>query len=158
MKLNWNELSAISQVVGTFAIVLTLLFLSLQTRQQTQAIVANTRQGALEVEIDLIMQMQRDPELWHADYPKVAGYSDELAKKIMINNLAMFRSRENLWLQYTDGALDADIWNSYRDVLVGNLRDLELVRANWEFLSPSLNAEFVADIDGRVQDAAARIE
>ena len=147
MQTDWNKLSAISQIVGTIAIVVTLIFLTLQTNQQTQAINASARQGALEIEMELIQEMQRNPDIWYADFPVVPGYDEELSKLIMIANLGMMRSRENLWLQYRDGTLDEETWLSYRGVLISNIQDQEPARFYWEFFSPGFNPAFVAEIN-----------
>lgn len=154
MKLDWHKLSAVSQIVGTLAIVLTLIFLAMQTRQQTQAIVANTRQGALEAEMNLLFTMLEKPQLWPAaGLPSRPDYSDGYLKEQLIFHVGMFRSRENLWLQYRSGALDKDTWESYRTVLLDNLSGdgNPFMPESWNLVSPGLNQEFVEEINRYLQ-------
>jgi hypothetical protein len=53
--MNWTKLSAIAEIMSSVAILLTLVYLALQnqqiafqTRQNTQALEASSRQGALD--------------------------------------------------------------------------------------------------------------
>lgn len=42
--MNWDMLSAIGEILGSVAVFVTLVYLTIQTRQSTAAIRANTRQ------------------------------------------------------------------------------------------------------------------
>ena len=107
----WGKWSAIAEIIGAIAIVITLVYLSVQTRmlavqteQNTAALQANARQAALDTELGLIYQVLERPCLLIG--PRLekseSGLSeDQLAERVLIN-VANFRIRETFWLQYVD--------------------------------------------------------
>ncbi|RYG21268.1 MAG: hypothetical protein EON93_26090 [Burkholderiales bacterium] len=54
MVMDWNAVSATADIVGAIAVVVSLIYVGLQLRQNTKAIVANARQGVLDSDIGLI--------------------------------------------------------------------------------------------------------
>ena len=54
MQLNWEAISAVSDILAATAVVASLWFVAVQLRQNTKAIVANSRQGLLDADLGLI--------------------------------------------------------------------------------------------------------
>ena len=46
--MNWDALSAISEIVGAGAVLVTLIYLTVQMRQNTASVQAATRQAILQ--------------------------------------------------------------------------------------------------------------
>ena len=108
--MSWTIASAIAGMVASVAVVAALIYLAIQTeqlRRQTEqntiAMVSNSRQQALNAELQVLRMV--------VDYP-VTGLTYEAAadedgrRRQQTVDLAFFRIREQQWLQYTDGQLD----------------------------------------------------
>ena len=54
MTVNWTAIATISELVGAVAVVVTLGYVAVQIRQNTNAILANSRQTLLEADLGLI--------------------------------------------------------------------------------------------------------
>ena len=121
--MSWTELSVVSEILGSLAIVITLIYLAIQTRQNADATLANTRQELLAADQQLLLQFIQDSEL------ELIRYKPELTEREKARLGWVFvtftRMRENNWLQYQNGVLDKETWESYRGSIVamfGNLR------------------------------------
>lgn len=120
MHINWSEWSAVAEIISSFAIVVTLIYLSIQTRQNTAAIQANTRQtmvsndlAVLNAGMDhshVLTKMTKNLELSDDDKPILESYL-----------IMLVRTREYQWLQYRNGLLDQQAWEAYLSGLAVNL-------------------------------------
>lgn len=143
--MNWSKLSAVAEVLSSIAIIVTLVYLAIQTEQNTIAIRTGIRQETLAADLALLVDRANNPErllLW---------CQDELteAEKYAVTNdmMALIRMREAQWLQYQDGVLDERTWTTYRDALGINLSHPR-TRVFWERISQSfLERGFVASVN-----------
>lgn len=112
MLIGWHVVSAISEAVGAVAVVVSLLYVAVQLRQSTKAIVASARQGVLDCEITLLGDY-----ITHAIDPHLIGddvtLSPEDERRFTWIVVKALRIREAAWHQYDLGTLDEDSWNSY---------------------------------------------
>jgi hypothetical protein len=141
--MNWTRMSAIAEIVSSIAILATLGYLAVQTRQNTAALQSSSRQQSLAAELELIRMV--------LDYPDVApGTAGDAAtiRKGMIST-ALFRIREHQWFQFQDGRLDEATFRSYMRVLVTSLRRDDVMQRAWRDYSGagSLDPDFVKMID-----------
>ncbi len=115
--MNRTNLSALADIVGSIGVVVTLIYVAMQTerlarqtKQNTVAIVSNSRQQSLNAELQLLRMI--------VDYP-VTGLSYEAAtdqdglRRQRAVDLAFFRIREQQWFQFRDDQLDQATWQSY---------------------------------------------
>ena len=142
----WSKFSAISEIVSSLAILITLAYLAIQTSQNTAAIQSSARQESL------------NNELWYLEmqinYPYLIGSSEgysnldpEQIKQLGNMYIALFRMRENLYLQYMNGVIDSETWDSYQSTFVRFLDNVPSMRNSWNMLEPSFNSEFVNAIN-----------
>lgn len=148
-KIDWTKWSAIAEILSSVAIVFTLFYLAVQTSQNTAAIQSASRQGVLNGELWLLDQFIEYPSLGiggnNVNRPDLSR--EEASRYENILN-GQFRIRENLWLQYQNGALDQATWESYRNIFVAVLNNASANRQYWEFLSPfTMNQDFVEEIN-----------
>jgi len=154
--MNWSELSAISEFLGSVVIVITLIYLSIQTRQNADAIMANTRQEVLAADQRLLLNFVNDPELELIRYKP--DLTDEEKARLGWVFVTFTRMRENNWLQYQNGVLDKDTWDSYRNSIVamfGNVKG----KAWWQnyIVDPGLlDPQFTAEVNELLASAATR--
>ncbi len=106
--MNWTMLSVIAEILSSAAVLVTLIYLAIQTRQNADAIQANTRQAILDADQQFIMAVMASPEL-DAIFFKPDLTDDE---KVRLSTflLTHVRVRENDWFQYQAGVLDHVSW------------------------------------------------
>lgn len=123
MNINWTMLSAIAEIISSFAIVVTLIYLSIQTRQNTAATRANTRQTMINNDLIINNAGIDHPHILtlldsnHSHQKLSADEEHQIA--LWLVNLA--RSREYQWFQYKNGLLDKQTWQAYLTGLAANL-------------------------------------
>lgn len=110
--MNWAAISAVSDVIAAATVVVSLLYVAVQLRQNTKAIVANSRQHILDGDLGLISEF-----MIHAVDPHLIGDNVKLSAKderrytwLVVKAL---RIREFAWHQYKSGTLDELTWRSY---------------------------------------------
>lgn len=150
--MNWTKISAVAEIFSSIAIVVTLIYLAVQTQQNTAAIISNSRQQSLDADLELL-RMMADYPLTAPDQPAVAG-EDGIRQRAF--DFSLFRIREHQWLQYRDGQLDGETWESYLKVLSQNLRTRDRLKLRWDELTATeggLDSGFVAAINEELESA-----
>ncbi len=127
--MNWEAIGAIGEIVGAFAVVLTLAYLAIQIRQNSNLAKATIREHrtdssqkvifAVSDIADLIVKRQEGAELSSAE-----------TLKINLIFRAMYRDWEGYAYQKHTGLLDDSEWKAiqetWRDVLTN-----EIARESW---------------------------
>nr|WP_298926985.1 hypothetical protein [uncultured Erythrobacter sp.] len=148
--MNWAAVSAASDILAAIAVVASLCFVAVQLRQNTKAIVANSRQGLLDADLGLISGF-----IDHALDPHLIGDCDELSpeneRRLTWMVVKALRVREFAWHQYRSGILDEQTWQSYMEPIPGIFSSerarsvLEFYTGNKDFLN-EVRARIVADL------------
>ena len=146
--------------MSSVAIVVTLAYLAIQTQQNTRALQASARQASLDSELGVLYKAMEYPILYAGPEGgpgrlielSAPGYTREDIIRIILWEVATIRARENYWLQYRDGALDAETWESYRSVLVQRIRGSERTRKVWELYANQFDPDFAAEVNSYVSD------
>ena len=143
--MNISNLSDISEIIGSIAVVITLIFLVLQMRENTRAIKASTRQAARDAEAQTVATT--------IDHPStVLGWTkpeltDEELIQYIFWMIGYFRNRENDWLQFQRGVMDEASWNRYLSAMTG-LFTYERNRNWWiNYGTIAFNPEFVEQVN-----------
>ena len=155
--MNIEKTAAIAEIVSSIAIVITLIYLAVQTQQMTEQtkqtnniLLSSSRQVTLEGDLD-ILKLVAD----HPDYPQLATISDRALTDIELGELntvlaSMVRIREYAFQQYKAGILDEETWESYLAILTGELRNTQSKKW-WEDTRRVLPADFVAEVERRLK-------
>ena len=147
-------LGNVGDFIGAIAIVVTLIYLVLQLRQNTNALHAHVRQGILAASQAELLATIDNPDLI-LSMIKTGPLSLEEAVKYSFWLSAAFRTRQFAWLQYQDGAIDEPQWRTERIVLQRILRR-PINRAWWVSAGRELFvAEFVAFVDDLIRELPA---
>ena len=143
-KIDWSKWSAIAEILSAIAIVVTLLYLAIQTAQNTQAIKASAARDVARDEAAAINTLVADPELF------VLLDRDELSPTEAIRLhafLSVFtRSQENYWTQYTLGVIDRDRLERYQAAFSTMLANAN-ARRWWASQKQWFDPQFVTRID-----------
>lgn len=162
MKIDWSKWSSIAEILSSVAIVVTLIYLviqtqqlQIQTQQNTDALLASIRQASLDTELEFLYEVVDRPFLAGASQGYNENeFSEEQVRQYRLISVALFRMRESQWLQHKGGALDSNIWQSYRSVLLSGLKDPDrpLFRATWDEYSSAFDPGFREDIESRLDN------
>jgi hypothetical protein len=116
-----QDLGAIGELIAAVATVGTLIYLSIQIRQNTKAIAgasidAITNHTFQELrwsaEIDdLMFQAQENPE----------SLSELERRQVVLWGLASLRNRQNEYFQWKQGSLSDEVWKASESILPGIL-------------------------------------
>ena len=137
MKL--EKLSALAEILSAIAILITLVYLAVQTRQNTLAVEAATRQATLDNVFDLLSQVMEDPDIW------LSLVKDELTEtervKVSAYLFSVMERTQASWFQYRAGALDEQSWSRVREPTAANIL---LVQGNrwWNYFQDGFDPEF----------------
>ncbi len=144
--MNWTKASAVAEILSSVAILITLVYLVVEIRQNSEATQAETRQAVLASDQEFIMAVIDRPELM-SFYFKPELTDDE---RIRLSSflLTFILMRQNDWLQYEKGLLDEVIWGTYRASIAATLSARQ-TRTWWNYFSASglFNSEFTSLIN-----------
>ena len=141
--MNVTKISAIAEIVSSVAIVVTLVYLTIETSQNTEALHATSRQTTMEADLAFLSKAM--------DYPEIAlglGGGNTTAEDIRISAylVSYLRIREFAWFQYQNGILDEATWESYM-APTALIFSSERARHFWESGEFKADPEFIAYVD-----------
>ena len=116
-NVDWNKMAAVSEVIGTIAVVVSLAFVVRSVDQNTDAL-RNANLNHVYDRLDSLSgDIAADPQLSITYANRVYGLADMEASEAQF--LASMRRELNQWEQYflwhRDGLLDGDDWNDWDD-------------------------------------------
>lgn len=120
-----SKWSSIAEIISSVAILVTLIYLAIQTQQNTEALRSQSRQ-------ELLASALEELPIW-MEYPELTVFildnSLEMTReqKIQLDSLMILAlsKREFAWRQYETGNLDQETWTAERNIvslLVGTER------------------------------------
>lgn len=144
-------LGNLGDFIGAIVIVITLIYLALQVRQNTNALHAQSRQGILAAAQADMFAIIENPDV-ALSLVKTGPLSPEENVKLGLWLTAILRVREFAWLQYRNGVIDEPQWGTERLVLQNVLRHPRS-RAWWELVGRRVfGSEFVTFVDDLIRD------
>jgi len=117
--MNWDAIGAIGEIVGALAVVVSLIYLAVQIRNQNREARAATIQQVLESNANFVSQLQ-DPglaEIWVVGIEGLDSLSDVERLRFVIYLTSAMRSFENAYYQWKNGRLDNETWGTLSAVL-----------------------------------------
>jgi len=128
-----QDFASIAEIVSTFAILVTLIYLARETKQNTAALHASIRQASLEAELSIIDKQLEFPHLRPAMLSgNLGGLSNDQIEQTKTVVIALFRVRETNWLQHKAGVMDDETWQLYRRSLVIFINMAPVIKQEWE--------------------------
>jgi len=144
------ELGALGEFVAAIAVLITLVYLTIQVRQGNALGRAQTRQRMVEQAERELLRLVEDPVIFKC-FLKEDPLTEEEKIKLAFWLTASLRQREYEWFQYRDGKIDRQTWESYRSVIPTHLGTAR-TREWWgSFLSRSLDPGFVAEVNNLIE-------
>lgn len=147
-----TRISAIAEIISSVAIVLTLVYLTIETRQNTEALHASSREVTLMMDVQFLLTSMENPTV------ALLGNKEELseleANQLATGLSAFLRIREYSYIQYEAGILDEATLASYNNatpLVLGS----EFARNYWASISQRLHPGFVSYTNQLLEESAA---
>jgi hypothetical protein len=116
-----SDLANLGEFLGGVAVIVSLVYLGVQIRQNTKSLRAATFQALSDSLSELTARMAESPDmgnLYFAGHQQSGGLSDAESRRFMLLLLTLLRRFENAYLQYRSGILTASQWAGFRSTLL----------------------------------------
>jgi hypothetical protein len=148
--MDWVVWSAVAQIVGSAAVVVTLIYLTRQIRQNTDAMQAAAREAIAERDVEWLYKLVDYPELGLL-FRKEEPPAELDASRMNASLVAFMRIREANFRQYKSGVLDEATWMNYRSSIVNGPLSQPLARVWWsnfgrKLFDPELSEQISKDL------------
>ena len=115
--MNWTKWASIAEIISSVAILVTLLYLAIQTEQNTDAIYSQSRQSLAESAVF-------EQTIW-LQYPQLSTFIIDssiemtLVQKVQLDSLMLMSlsRREFAFRQYQAGVLDESVWSHEAEII-----------------------------------------
>ncbi len=150
-----ESLGNIGDFIGGFGVVVTVVYLAYQIRQNT----ASTRSASYHSVVADIsrwtLELGQNPEatsLYFRGLERIEDLSEEEQLQFSFLLGSLIRHFENIHFQYMAGAIDDSVWNGWSTRILGTFGDPGS-RAWWESQKTAFSTEFQQYIDSAPEQA-----
>ena len=148
--MNRSRLADYSEIISSIAIVITLIYLSIQTHQTNNALLANSRQSTMNADVEMISTLISNPQAWANAFKTDTDLPFAEQRQVINVFAGLLRIREFAWFQYKNGIMDQATFNSYLAPTVRWIKMGDNIK-HWESLSCDFDPEFVAHINNQLK-------
>lgn len=147
-RLTLGQWSDLSQVVSALAVVVSLLYVGLEIRANTEASHAATRQAIAQTDFEYVGATLDPLTLLEAEAKIEAGETlTPVEHFVLVERQHLnFRIFENAYYQHRIGLLGVETWERYRWIISRQLTMHEPASAMWEKFGPSFDDSFRAEV------------
>ena len=117
--MNWEAMGAIGEMIAAAAVVVTLIYLSTQIRQNNKLLSSESRQALVANDVTSLMANITNADVFAKLTSNVPLSAEDQLRLNFMFSLDL-RNREFEYFQFTNGMLDEETWLSYRKVVLIN--------------------------------------
>ena len=147
------ELKSILEVLSAVAVLLGLIFVGFELRQNTAAVEASSRQSATDASVAWLLTVASEPELahlWGIASKEPQNLSETEAVQLHLLLRSQWIRFQNAYLQWKNGTLSDDDWTIYKGFICRtqmraqlNEDSASLRVATWDNHKAVLHPQFV---------------
>ncbi len=144
-----EQYAAIGEFVGGIGVVITLVYLALQIRQNTKTVRSSTLAANSQIWSGMMMNTL-DPAVMSAYLQGSLGETEmepENFARFLFTCRAYFVNMESQWYQYKSGTLEAEIYLGYERSLLNQMLAFKGIRRYWKMFSNEFSPEFSAYVE-----------
>ena len=154
--MNWDAIGAIAELVGSLAVVITLIFLIIQLKYNSSAVRNSTIQNTSNAFSHWAITFAQDPEVYTLYQKGLQNQNlsrDELGRFDLIM-MSTFQTNASIYEQYNNGTMNEQSW-------IDNLKLMRVPldtpggRASWARQRGLLPEKFREEIDSRILSASS---
>ena len=118
--MNWDAISAISQLVGSLAVVLSVLYLAVQVHQSTRVAKVAMQDAAAAALRDVTKPLMENAELeriWRVGIEDISALSVEERARFFHAAYQFLKAFESIHFHHVYGMMDRDSWEGWHGLL-----------------------------------------
>src|SRR5213078_2680182 len=115
--MNWDAISAISQLIGSIAVFLSVLYLGLQVHRSTRVAKLATQDAAATALRDVTKPLMENAELeriWRVGLEDLSALSAEERARFFHAAYQWLKAFETIHFHYVYGLMDRQLWEVWR--------------------------------------------
>lgn len=145
--MNWEAVSAVAEILGAIAVVVTLIYLAIQIRQSTKVARSATRQAIAESAAQLGADMLENSGMAEIFVKHFNGEELSAVEELRLQARCYrdMRHWENVHYQVSQGLVTKDQWSGFRKNLA-SLLTLPVYRRYWEHESEHFSQDFRTEV------------
>lgn len=147
--MQWDAVGAIGEVAGAAGVIITLVYLSIQLRQNTKAQRNASRLETTRSFTDWYSTVMTQPDLmrvWDEVFLRQSELSAEDRARFFWMISAVSSRVEEMYTQTKAGLIEGEVWLGHRASMAG-LLDNPMVRAWWDSGAVVLSKDFRDEIE-----------
>ena len=146
--MNWDAISAIGSIIGGIAVIISLIYLAVETKQNTRAMKSASFHQVRVSFSDIPMTIAQNPELVSI-LTRVNSDAESLTKEEILRYemilLTIMRRAESAYFQSKEGALVLESWRGISETCKTALSD-KIALLWWERTNHRFEASFRIEI------------
>ena len=118
--MNWDAISAVSQLIGSIAVVISVLYLAVQLRSSTRVARVAAMDAAAAALRDVTKPLMENAELarlWRTGLENLEALSPEEQARFFHAAHQFLKALETIHYHYVYGLLDSQLWSGWRELL-----------------------------------------
>ena len=118
--MNWDAISAVSQLIGSIAVVVSVLYLAVQLRSSTRVARVAAMDAAAAALRDVTKPLMENAELarlWRTGLEDLEALSPEERARFFHAAHQFLKALETIHYHYVYGLLDSQLWAGWRELL-----------------------------------------
>ena len=156
--MNWDAIGAVGEIVGAFAVVVSLVYVAAQIRHNTAAVRVSTHQGLLANQTAAQNIPAANPqvaELWQRADEDYDGLKPADKKQFTVFCLNMFNTFQSARFSYEADLLPAEVWEAWVRGYAAVMGSSSGVRREWGVLRELYTPNIRHVIDGIISEIDA---
>jgi hypothetical protein len=152
---NWNAVQAVAEVLGALGVIISLVYLAVQVRQNTKSVRAAASQELLasfNAVTDFPKVSQHGARVYEGFWSGFSGLTAAEMGAARIFLIQMCRVWEHAFYQHQEGLLDDRIWAGWLQQMSLSLGIPGFVQG-WPAIRSMFHEDFAAFLDGHFKDA-----
>ena len=144
-----SKISEVAQIVSAVAVVVSLIYVGYEIRQNTAAARAATRQAVAETDLAFVSGPLDPALVARAETKRRTGQelTEEEELVLFERQHLNFRVFENAHYQFETGLLEPEVWERHLRIIASNLSTNASAFAMWTRNGPQFTESFQAVVD-----------
>ena len=148
----YSKVKAVLELIAAGAVVLGLIFVGLELKQNTEAVQAATLQGMIDSSQEYLLLLAADKDLnriYREGVSDPTALSEEDASRFFFLLRAQWLRFQNAYLQWQRGTMGDEDWVFYNNFLCARSASTtgEVRQATWADHKPALTSQFVSYVE-----------
>ena len=153
--MNWDAVGAVGEIIGATAVLLSLLYLGFQIRQNTKSLKSSSYQAAIASMSESSNIIASNEQSARICRTMLFGDTQDLSEDESFMGSAwltgLFRNYENFYYQHQTGAMEDHLWEGMRRTMVGYY-NLPNIGEWWAVRKGIYSTEFSAFLESQEND------